>query len=221
MQTWPMATCLAACVSIVATPSSARADEPIEVRATQDLSVSRGTDDTGPRKERIIHPKTVGDDKHQLDRFAMIRFDSKDFGKGVRLAELQIQARDDETHDGRYRFRVYGVRDGDKEDEAFTEKDYQPGAEGTLFDNSTNMLDRKQVSVLGTFSTEKGKTVHFSSTTLTAFLRSDTNGVVTLVIIRETESGKDSVFKDSSSDNPPKLVMKTVMRDEPEPAPAE
>ena len=186
----------------------AMAQDPIQVTASEDLSVRRGDGEGGPVKERGLHPKTVSEkEKNPLDRFVMIRFDSADFGKDVRAVEFSIQARSDDTYDGRFRFRVYGVIDGDKEDEVITEKDYDPGAEGSLFDGSRNMLDRKQVAVLGSFSTKRGETVRFSSNLLTSFVRSDTNGTVTLVIIRESESPDNSVFEDRKTEHPPTLKM--------------
>jgi len=190
----------------VVTP--ALADEPIEVQASQDINVRRGEDNEGPVKENgILHPKRAADEKHPLDRFSMMRFDSEDFGKEVRAAELVIHAKDAQTHDGRFRFRVYAVRDGDEQDETFTEKDYDPSADGTLFDGSTNMLDRKQVVVLGTFTTERGKEVRFSSNLLTSLIRADRNGTVTLVITRQTDGGSDSAFHDRASDSPPTLRL--------------
>ncbi|MFN3165795.1 MAG: hypothetical protein ACE37H_01890 [Phycisphaeraceae bacterium] len=194
------------CVLLLAWP--AIADEPIEVVASQDLNVRRGNDNEGPVKENgILHPKKASDDKHPLDRFSMIRFDSQDFGKEVRAVELVLQAKDAETHDGRFRFRVYAVRDGDEQDEAFTEKDYDPSAEGTLFDGSSNMLDRKQVVVLGAFTSERGKEIRFSSNLLTSLVRADRNGTVTLVIARESDGGEDSVFHDRASETPPTLRL--------------
>lgn len=187
---------------------STLAADPIEVKAKEDLSVRRGDRESGPAKERGIHPKIVTEkEKNELDRFSMIRFDSEEFDKDVRAVELTITARDEGTHKGRFRFRVYGVRDGDKEDEKITEKTYSPGDEGTLFDGSRNMVDRNQVVILGAITSEADKEVKLSSSSLTSFIRADTNGTVTLVIVRETEAGENSVFFDSKSEKPPVLKM--------------
>ncbi len=186
------------------------AAEPVEVVASQDLTVRRNSNAQveQPAVEKGIHPKSIKEDeKNRLDRIAMIRFDSQSFGKDVRGAALLLQARDGDMHKERYRFRVYGVRDGDKEDETFTEKEYKPAAKGSLYDDSSNMIDRQQVATLGSFTSEPGKQVQFSSESLLAFIRADKNGTVTIVITRETENGGNSVFEDTRSQNPPKLKL--------------
>lgn len=191
----------------------------IEVAASEDLSIRRGDDGNPVKENGGIHPKKVSNkDESPLDRFAMIRFDSADFGKDVRAAALVLQPRtgDNDGFTGRHRFRVYGVRDGDKEDEQFNEKDYKPGAEGTLFDGSRNMVDRRQVSVLGSFIAEPGEEVRLITSPLLAFIRADRNATVTLVITRQTDSGENSVFEPRTSENSPKLVLKLADRDEPE-----
>lgn len=179
-----------------------------DVVVSQHLSVARGTRESGPKKQGGIHPKRVNEkESSPLDRFALLRFDSKDFGKDVRNVALIMKARDGNQFQGRHRFRVYAIRDGDKEDEQFKEKDYDPKAEGTVFKNTSRLLDSRQVISLGTITTEAGKDVQFLSRQLTALVRADTNGTVTLAIIRETESGKNSVFDDRRSKNPPTLKL--------------
>lgn len=194
-------------------------DGLIEVVASQDLSVRRGTDKAVT--EKGIHPKKVNrKEKHQLDRFAMIRFDSEGFGKNVRTVGLKLTPVifGDEKNKP-MRFRVYGVNDGDKEDEKFDEKTYDPNAEGTMVDRRiSTVLDRKQVSILGGFSTEKGDEVLFTSSTLLSLVKTDTNGTVTLVIVRETDTGLNSTFAPRQSETPPRLVMKL---DTPKEEPAE
>jgi len=188
---------------------AAESNDLVEVVAKDELTVARGTRDDGPSKQRGIHPKLINSrEKHELDRFALLRFDSDQFGKNARAAALLLQATEGDTHKGRHRFRVYGVRDGDEQDEAFEFRKYDPDAEGALFKDTRRMLDSDQVVSLGTFATESGKAVQFTSAMLTALVRADENGVVTLVITRETESGENSTFATIKSETPPKLVIK-------------
>lgn len=186
------------------------------VMASQDISVRRGTDKAA--KEKGIHPKKISrKEKHKLDRFAMIRFDSEDFGKGVRAVGLRlVPVTFGDKKNKPIRFRVYGVTDGDEQDEKFTEKDYDPNAEDTIVDRRiSTVIDRKQVSILGSFSTEKDEEVLFTTRNLLAFVRADKNGTVTLVIVRETESPLDSTFAPRQSENGPRLVMKLEEKEEP------
>lgn len=193
-----------------------------EVIASQDISVRRGEDKAV--KEKGIHPKKINrKEKHKLDRFAMIRFDSDDFGKDVRAAGLRLKPVIFGDHKNKpMRFRVYGVNDGDEQDEKFTEKDYDPNAKDTIVDRRiSTVIDRKQVSILGSFSTEKDEEVLFSNRNFLAFVRSDTNGTVTFVLIRETESGLNSTFAPRQSDDGPRLVMKLDKKDADANKPAE
>jgi hypothetical protein len=184
-------------------------DGLLEVVASQDLTVRRGVDKAA--KEPGIHPKKINrKEKHELDRFAMIRFDSDDFGKDVRAVGLRLTPVifGDERNKP-MRFRVYGVIDGDEQDEKFDEKTYDPNAEDTIVDRRiSTVLDRKQVSILGTFSTEKDEAVLFTSKTLLSLVRTDTNGTVTLVLVRTTDSGLNSTFARRETATPPTLVMK-------------
>lgn len=217
-----IATSLAALLVVAfVLPASAETEKEdglTHIVASQDLSVRRGTDKAV--KEGGIHPKNISrKEKHELDRFALIRFDSEDFGKGVRAAGLRLQPLSFGDHKNKpMRFRVYGVTDGDPQDEKFTEKDYDPNAEDTIVDRRiSTVIDRKQVSILGSFSTEKDETVLFTSRSFLSFVRADTNGTVTLVIVRETESGLNSTFLPRQSERPPTLLMKLSEKDE-EPA---
>lgn len=193
-----------------------------EVIASQDLSVRRGTDKAV--KEQGIHPKKINrKEKHELDRFAMIRFDSEDFGKDVRAVGLKLKPVifGDENNKP-MRFRVYGVVDGDKEDEKFDEKTYDPNAEDTIVDRRiSTVLNRKQVSILGSFSTDREEDVLFTSKTLLSLVKTDTNGTVTLVIVRETDSGLNSTFAPRQSKTPPTLVMKLTEAEEAAPTESE
>lgn len=198
-----------------------------EVAASQCLSVRRGTEEAV--KEEGIHAKNLSPKtKHRLDRFAMIRFDSGDFGKPVQGAGLRLRPfKYDHEEFESMRFRVYGIKDGDKEDEKFEEKTYDPLAEDTILDRRiANMLDRKQVALLGTFKTVENENVLFSSRGLLTFLRQDTNGTVTLVLVRETESGLNSRFSSAHSQTPPTLMMRLSEQapsteEQPEEEPAE
>jgi len=206
-------------IGLLAMPTYA--DEPkekddglIEVMASQDLSVRRGEDKAV--KESGIHPKSVKQrERHKLDRFAMIRFDSEDLGKGVRAAGLRLQPVNFSDSNKAMRFRVYGVNDGDEQDEKFTEKTYDPNDEKSIVDRRlSTMLDRDQVAILGTFTTDKDEAVLFTTRNLLAFLRADTNGTATLVIVRQTDSGHNSTFATRQQDNGPRLVMKLEEKEE-------
>jgi hypothetical protein len=193
---------------------AAKDNDLIEVVASHDLSVRRGTDSAV--KEGGIHPKKISNKKkHELDRFAIIRFDSEDFGKRVRAVGLKLTPVNFGDYNKSMRFRVYGVYDGDKQDEKFTEKDYDPNAEDTIVDRRiSNVLDRKQIAILGTFSTEKDEPVLFTSKSLLSLVRTDTNGTVTLVLVRTTDSGQNSTFARRQTETPPTLVMKVNEKEE-------
>lgn len=194
-----------------------REDGLTELKASQDVSIRRGEGE--PIKENGIHIKNISKkSKHKLDRIALLRFDRDSF-ENVRAVGLHLDPLNFSDYNKSMRFRVYGVNDGDEQDEKFTEKEYDPTAEDTLVDvRYTTMIDRKQVSILGTFSTEKDETVLFTSRNLLAFVRSDTNGTVTLVIVRETETGHNSSFHSRHGEKAPRLVMKLKQEGEPEQA---
>lgn len=210
-------------LTLLALPSLAADDENddglIEVVASQDLCVRRGEDKA--IKEGGIHVKNVKErEKHPLDRFAMLRFDRDDF-RDVRTVGLRMTPVNFSDYNKAMRFRVYGVLDGDEQDEKFEEKTYDPNGEDTIVDRRlTTMIDRKQVTILGNFSTEQDEQVLFSTRNLLAFVRGDTNGTVTLVIVRETESGHNSTFATRQSETPPTLVMKLNKEDAAEEEPA-
>ena len=190
---------------------------PIEVTASQDLSVSRGKGERNPGKQAGLHPKKINGDKYDyLERFAIIRFDSKDFGKNVTAAAFHISAKDTDTHDARFSFRLYAVRDGDKYDEKFTEEKYDPKNEDSVYKNNRNMLDARQVILLGHFRTERGRNVTFTRPGLLKLIQGDTNGTVTLIVTRDTESPKNSTFYDRRTENPPKLSIINAGADDPE-----
>lgn len=213
----PATHCLLTVLAAIALILPAHAEDDAEekddgltrVVASQDLSVRRGTDKAV--KEQGIHPKKISrKEKHKLDRFAMIRFDSEDFGKDVRAAGLRLTPVIFGDHKNKpMRFRVYGVNDGDAYDEKFEEKTYDPAHEDSLVDRRiSTVLNRRQVSILGSFSTEKDEEVLFTSRSFLSLVRTDTNGTVTLIIVRETESGLNSTFAPRQSEKGPLLVMK-------------
>lgn len=223
MRTQPVFTSFAALfIFALALPASAETDEDdglTKVVASQNLSVRRGEE--ALIKDLFIHPKNISrKTKHKLDRFALIRFDSEDFGKNVRVAGFRLQPLSFADYgDKPMRFRVYGVMDGDPQDEKFTEKDYDPSAEEALANPRTaNMVDRRQATILGGFSTKVDEPVLFNNEKLLSFVRADTNGTVTLVIVRETEAGENSTFRTRKSKTPPTLVIKL---DEKEQSPVE
>ncbi|MGB0768251.1 MAG: hypothetical protein ACPGYV_11135 [Phycisphaeraceae bacterium] len=191
-----------------------RDDGLIEIMALHDVSIRRGEDKA--IKERGVHVKNVSRrEKHKLDRIVMLRFDSKDFAD-VRAVGLRLEPVNFSDYNKAMRFRVYGVLDGDEEDEKFTEKDYDPNGEGTMIDRRlSTMLNRRQVTILGNFSTEKDEPVLFSSQNLYNFVRSDSNETVTLVIVRETESWHNSTFAPRQSEKGPRLVVKLDSQDAP------
>ena len=179
-----------------------------EIMATNDLCVRRGPNDKAI-KEGGVHVKNVKKrEKHELDRIALIRFDSEDFNR-VRAVGLRLEPVNFSDYNKAMRFRVYGVLDGDEQDEKFTEKTYDPNDEKSIIDRRlSTMLDRKQVTILGAFATEKDEPVLFTTENLLNFVRSDENGTVTLAIVRETESWHNSTFATRQDENGPRLVMK-------------
>lgn len=200
-------TCLPAWIAVAET--QAEDDGFTRVVASQNLTVQRG--DEKATKNKGIHPKKINrKEKHRLDRIAMIRFDNPDLGKAVRVAGLRLKPVNFGDHKNKpMRFRVYGVRDGDQQDEKFTSKDYDPNAEDTLVDRRyPTIIDRRQVAMLGSFSTERDEIVLFSNRQFLAFVRADTNQTVSFVIVRETDSGLNSTFAPVGSDDAPTLLLK-------------
>lgn len=199
-----------ACLLVVLMMMPSAWADTVEVTPAQDLTVRRNERNRDPGTEGGIHPKRIDErEARPLDRFAMIRFNSEQFGRDVRAAAFSIHARGDADGfgDGHFRFRLYGVRDGDPQDEAFTEGTYNPAADDTVFQDSRNMLDRRQVVVLGSFTADRGEQVNVSTPQLLAFIQQDTNGIVTLIIIRETDSGQNTTFDPRTSNNPPMLRL--------------
>jgi len=192
-------------VMVLAWPSWAA--EPTEVAASQHLSISRGKDKPG--KSTVFHPKKGGKKvDNPLDRFVLVRFDSETFGKDVRAAGLRLEPATFDSDEPMV-FHVYAIHDGDPEDEQFEEKTYDPSAEGTVADmESSLMIDLRQVRLMGRFQASQGKTVEFSSAELVQLVRKDSNGTVTLVIIRETGGPENSTFKPRKSKSPPTLLVK-------------
>jgi hypothetical protein len=183
----------------------------------KEFSVQRNSG-TPTLNANALHPKN-DPNITTTDRFAMIRFDSASFGANVSSAQLNVTT---STWDAAaFTFTVWGVNDGDAQDEIVMDTGvgttYAPGAAGTLFVNNALMIDTAQVTSLGTFSTPANTvtntTVNFSSANLLSFLQADTNGVATLVITRNTDSGGNSSLAVSSNATAayrPQLIVEVI-----------
>jgi len=142
------------------------------------------------------------------NRFVMLRFDSSLFGSTATEADFQITGTVgtgwDIAPDGN--FQLYGVNDGDAQDEAITNA-YNPNATGAIFIGGNHPhVDLTQLTNLGSFLANSGSTSTFDAPSLLNFIQADTNGIVTLVITRNS-TGNNSVFADSASLTPPTLTV--------------
>ena len=139
------------------------------------------------------------------DRFGLLRFDSTGFGVNVDSASFSITADPDTGTfwQGTYTYNVYGVIDGDGEDEDISEATYDPNGVGRLFENTASFIDLSQVTSLGTLdNVSAGDTATLSNPALLTFLQGDTNDIVTLVLVRTSSGGSgNSVFLPSTTGN--------------------
>ena len=176
----------------------------VVVTASEDHSLRRG-----PTIEGGLHAKQSSN--NSTDRVVMIRFDSSDLGPTVTAATFLITANPDTVtqFQGTYDFRVYGVIDGDPQDEAFVEGGYDPSVAGSIYDDSANLVDEAQLVQLGDFTASAGTQVSLSTPALLSFLQADTNDIATLVIDRLTV-GNNSTFLDRGQATPPRLQMEVI-----------
>jgi hypothetical protein len=183
----------------------------IAVTASQDLNLRRG-----PLLENgaTVHVKQSTNDA--TDRVGMFRFDSVNFGTNVTAATFLLTANPDSTvqFQGTYDFRVYGVIDGDPQDEMFTEGGYDPAVAGSIYDGSDNLIAETQLVTLGDFTAAAGTQVALNTANLLAFVQGDTNGVVTLVVERLSLGANSTFLGRVNQDTPPRLQLDVI----PEPA---
>jgi len=175
----------------------------VTVVASQDHIIRRG-----PPVDQGLHIKQSTN--NSTDRVAMIRFDSWAFNSPeVTSATFLFTAHSDTVTNfqgGPYDYRVWGVNNGDPQDEAFVEGGYNPSVSDGIYDGSTNLIDETQLTPLGDFSAVAGTQVSLSSPELLSFLQNDTNNIATLVIER-LDNGNNSVFLDRNTATPPRLVL--------------
>ena len=176
----------------------------VTVTASQDFTVRRGG-----TLENGLHPKQSA--TNSTDRIVFLRFDSTDLGANVNSAAFKFTANPDSNvqFQGTFNFRVYGVPDGDAQDEAVVEGAYDPNAAGTLVDTSANLINESQVVALGDFTASTGDTISLSTPALLSFIQSDTNDIVTLVVERLSLGG-NSTFLDRNTATPPRLELDVV-----------
>jgi hypothetical protein len=169
--------------------------------AAEDLAVKRNSDGTAS-VEPLLNIKRF-DSNTAVNRFAMIRFNSSTaFGSAATAATFQITSSSNTTTQwtistvGSY--QVYGVINGDAQDEAI-DNTYDPDAAGTIYVAGNPPVQTSQLTNLGSFSTGANNTVSFSNAALLSFIQADTNGIVTLVITRNTNNTGNSVFLDGAT----------------------
>lgn len=176
----------------------------VTVTASQDFTLRRG-----PSIENGLHAKQST--TNSTDRVVMIRFDSSDLGPDVTAASFLLTANPDSAvqFQGTYGFRVWGVLDGDAQDEAIVEGGYNPGVAGSIYDGSANLIDESQFVQLGDFTASAGDTISLSSPALLSFIHADSNGIATLVVERLSNGG-NSTFLDRTTATPPRLELEVV-----------
>lgn len=176
----------------------------VVVTASQDHTLRRG-----PSIENGLHSKQSSN--NSTDRVVMIRFDSTTFGSDVTSATFLFTANSDPStqFQGTFDFRVWGVTDGDPQDEAFVEGGYDPTASGSIYDGSANLIQESQLIQLGDFTASAGTQVSMTTPGLLSFLQADTNDIATLVVERLTLGG-NSTFLDRNTATPPRLSLEVV-----------
>lgn len=200
--------CFRAGLMISALSLAAESASAAVIVSTDDFSVRRNTG-TATVQASPLHPKLNTTTNMSFDRFGIIRFDSADFGSTVTAATFQITASSNASDYaiGSATFTLWGVIDGDAQDEAVTTAGYLPNALGALFDNSADMVDSSQLVNLGSFSASTGETVNFNPASLLTFIQADTNDIVTFAITRNTQNDLNSVLLDNTSLTPPTLTI--------------
>ena len=180
------------------------------ITASQDHTIRRFDGTAGV--ENNLHVKQSN--SNATDRFVMLRFDSAELGSSITSATFLFSANPDSSvqFQNTYTFEVWGVSDGDPQDEKFVEgaANYDPNVAGGLFNNSTNLLDGSQVTSLGTFVASAGTQVSLNTPALLTFLQADSNDTATLVVTRVTNIGGNSTFLDRTSPSPPRLSVESI-----------
>lgn len=181
------------------------------VTASNDLVIRRGPTLESTTSGANLHAKQSSN--NSTDRVVLLRFDSANFGGDVDTATFLFNANPDTVtqFQGTFDFRVWGVNDGDPQDELFTEAGYNPNAAGAVYNGSANLIDDTQLTNLGdATSISAGDNFNFSSANLLAFLQADTNGTVTLLIERLDEGGNSTFYSRENVNSPPRLDFTVV-----------
>ena len=173
------------------------------VAASEDLAVRRNGN-VEP------NPHVKNSNNNSVDRFGLFRFDTDALQNEILDAALEFSSRSGTAWQGEYTFNVWGVLDGDLQDEAFTEASYDPNAPGALFDGSGDLIHNAQVVNLGSFDLGANSTANFTSQALIDFLRNDTNGIASFALTRNVGNGGNSVFENNGSARPATLTLQTI-----------
>lgn len=204
---------IAASATVALTAGTASA---ATILPTEDFGVKRAdtTPGSGATLENLLHAKRF-DSNTSVNRFVMIRFDSTLFGALATSAEFQITVGPSSSWTipaaGSNQFKLWGVNDGDLQDEAVVQASYDPDASvDNIFNAGNPPVKSAQLTDLGNFTANLGDTVTINNAALLAFVQADTNDIVTLVITRNLNNSGNSVFADSTSITPPSLTVEAV-----------
>jgi hypothetical protein len=179
--------------------------------ASHDLVIRRGPTKESSTSGANLHAKASTN--NSTDRVVLLRFDSANFGANTSAATFLLNANPDTVtqFQGTFNYRVWGVNDGDPQDEVFTEAGYNPGDANTVYDGSANLIDTTQLTNLGDVnSISAGDNFNFSSAALTSFIQADTNGTVALLVERLSLGGNSTFYSRENQTAPPRLDITVV-----------
>lgn len=188
-------------------------DRVVSLTPTADLYVERTVPNaTKTSQFAAVHNGRLfiknADGLRYTDRVGLLRFDSKTF----RDAGSVVLTLEPLSADKPYTFDVYGILESSNA-ERFTESPLLSPGRADLFSVADNMLAWSKVEPLGSFTLHGTKTVRFSSPALLAFIRGDTNGVVSLAIARRSAEGISIFGSRETAGKEPRLQITSPVPD--------
>lgn len=207
-----------ACVIITCFGAATRLQADIAIPPLADSTITDGAHaDTNYGTTQDLAVKADG--KPGFNRKVYLLFDLSGVPEPITAVALRFTLLNQGVPPASYNYRVFGVKDRDRGD--------RPGGwleTGITWNNapanpisSANALTRLRVQDLGTFAVSNtdtgGQEYLFTNAKLIAFLRADTNRLVTFIIVRDgmTESGPAHQFgaREAGDLVSPRLMMST------------
>lgn len=157
------------------------------------------------------------DGKPGFNRKAYLRFDLSGVTEPINDAALRLTLDTQGEPPVSFNYRVFGLRDNDRGDrpDGWVETGLTWNNAPANAISSANGLTRSRVQDLGTFSVSStdiaGQVYQFAGPRLMAFLRADSNRLVTFIIVRDgiPKAGPGHVFasREAGESASPKLML--------------